>query len=97
MPIERDKSKVDFTKDGNYKFFPDEPLDKLHADKFASKEPSQFYDPCAEASKMSLNCLERNNYDKSACLTYFQAYRDCKKTWQRARKAAAYGASSSSS
>ncbi|KXN86623.1 Cytochrome c oxidase-assembly factor COX23, mitochondrial [Leucoagaricus sp. SymC.cos] len=47
---------------------------------------SQFIDPCYEASKASMDCLNRHNYDRDACLDYFQAYRDCKKTWIQQRK-----------
>ena len=28
-----------------------------------------------------MDCLERNDYDRDACLDFFQAYRDCKNTW----------------
>ena len=28
-----------------------------------------------------MDCLNRNNYDRDACLDYFQAYRDCKNSW----------------
>jgi len=28
-----------------------------------------------------MDCLNRNDYDRDACLDYFQAYRDCKNTW----------------
>lgn len=37
--------------------------------------------PCAAASKASMDCLNRNDYDRDSCLDYFQAYRDCKNTW----------------
>ncbi|KAF9453525.1 hypothetical protein P691DRAFT_771298 [Macrolepiota fuliginosa MF-IS2] len=47
---------------------------------------SQFIDPCSEASKASMDCLNRNDYDRDACLDYFQAYRDCKKAWIQQRK-----------
>jgi len=30
-----------------------------------------------------MDCLNRNDYDRDACLEYFQAYRDCKNTWVR--------------
>ncbi|RXW22407.1 hypothetical protein EST38_g3470 [Candolleomyces aberdarensis] len=54
---------------------------------FANKRvPSQFADPCAEASKASMDCLNRNNYDRDACLEYFQAYRECKNAWIQQRK-----------
>lgn len=87
MSVERDKSRVDFTKDGKYQFFPDDPTDNTHDSAMKKKKASKFYDPCAEASKMSLRCLERNDYDKDKCIAYFQAYRDCKKTWIRHRRA----------
>ncbi|KAF9005921.1 cysteine alpha-hairpin motif superfamily, partial [Cyathus striatus] len=41
--------------------------------------------PCAEASKASMDCLNRNNYDRDACLDFFQAYRDCKNAWIQRR------------
>ncbi len=28
-----------------------------------------------------MECMNRNDYDRDACLGYFQAYRDCKKAW----------------
>jgi len=48
--------------------------------------PSKFIDPCAAASKASMDCLDRNDYNRDACLDYFQAYRDCKNTWIEQRK-----------
>ena len=39
--------------------------------------------PCAEASKASMDCLNRHDYDRDKCLDFFQAYRDCKKEWVR--------------
>lgn len=86
MPVETEKEKVDFTKDGKLKFYPDEPEDDNHALAFRAKEPSEFYDPCAQASKMSLNCLERNDYDRSKCFEYFNAYKECKKAWLEKRR-----------
>ncbi|KAF9036977.1 hypothetical protein BDZ89DRAFT_1090741 [Hymenopellis radicata] len=47
---------------------------------------SKFIDPCEAASKASLTCLARNDYNRDACLDYFQAYRDCKSTWINQRK-----------
>jgi len=44
---------------------------------------SQFSDPCDEASKASMDCLNKNDYDRDKCLDFFQAYRDCKKAWVR--------------
>lgn len=43
--------------------------------------------PCMEESKASMKCLDENNYDKSKCKMYFEAYKECKKAWND-RKAA---------
>ncbi|KAI0065500.1 hypothetical protein BV25DRAFT_1798376 [Artomyces pyxidatus] len=43
--------------------------------------------PCEEASKASMACLNRHDYDRDKCLDFFQAYRDCKKAWMEQRKA----------
>jgi hypothetical protein len=40
--------------------------------------------PCKEASKESMACMNRNDFDRTACQDAFQAYRDCKKAWVRA-------------
>jgi len=37
--------------------------------------------PRAEASKASRDCLNRHNDYRDKCLDFFQAYRDCKKSW----------------
>ncbi|TFY61187.1 hypothetical protein EVG20_g7151 [Dentipellis fragilis] len=47
---------------------------------------SEFADPCVEASKASMECLNRHDYDRDKCLDFFQAYRDCKKAWIEQRK-----------
>ncbi|KAL9713696.1 Mitochondrial copper homeostasis protein [Leucoagaricus gongylophorus] len=57
-----------------------------YREQFSGKASSHFIDPCAEASKASMECLNRNNYEKGACRDYFQAYRDCKKAWLQQRK-----------
>ncbi|KAI0793908.1 hypothetical protein C8Q74DRAFT_1365447 [Fomes fomentarius] len=54
---------------------------------FKNKPVSKFVDPCGEASKASLDCMNLNDYDRDKCLDYFQAYRDCKKAWMEQRKA----------
>ncbi|ETW78986.1 hypothetical protein HETIRDRAFT_49646 [Heterobasidion irregulare TC 32-1] len=43
--------------------------------------------PCEDASKASMDCLNRNDYDRDKCLDFFQAYRDCKKAWMEQRRA----------
>jgi cytochrome c oxidase assembly protein subunit 23 len=42
-----------------------------------------YRSPCAAASKASMDCLNRHNYDRDKCLDFFQAYRDCKGAWVR--------------
>ncbi|ODQ63490.1 hypothetical protein NADFUDRAFT_84159 [Nadsonia fulvescens var. elongata DSM 6958] len=85
--IETDKEKVNFTKDGKaVKFYPDNPTAMEHKRAIRTKMPTQFYDPCAEASKMSLACMERNNFERDNCIEYFKAYRECKKAWAEERK-----------
>ncbi|PIL24985.1 hypothetical protein GSI_12872 [Ganoderma sinense ZZ0214-1] len=54
---------------------------------FKDKEISKFVDPCAHATKASLDCMNKHDYDRDKCLDYFQAYRDCKKAWMDQRKA----------
>ena len=67
--VEKDKSKVDFTK-GNveeFKFYPDNPKSHRHKYKWSMKEPSKFYDPCEESRMASMDCLYRNQDDKYVC------------------------------
>jgi hypothetical protein len=40
-----------------------------------------YKDPCTNESQKSMQCLSDNNYDKSACETHFENYRECKKFW----------------
>lgn len=54
--------------------------------KFASKIPSKHFNPCEELSKMSWECLARNNYDKTMCKDYFAAFRECKGIWLKERR-----------
>lgn len=86
MPVETDPKKVDFLKDGEYRLYPDEPLSDENKKEFLAREESQFFDPCKDAAKMSMACLDRNNYDRNKCKPYFEAYRDCIKTWKEKRK-----------
>jgi hypothetical protein len=50
-----------------------------------SKRHGQPLEPCYEASKASLKCLDSHNYDKSKCQLVFEAYRLCKRDWNAAR------------
>ncbi|PIA18848.1 hypothetical protein COEREDRAFT_79403 [Coemansia reversa NRRL 1564] len=55
---------------------------------FLDKRPSRFMDPCAIEAKASYKCLDENNYKKSTCDSYFDAYKECKKLWMDERKKA---------
>lgn len=69
------------------RFYPDRPTQRLHKDRFIIKEPSRYYDPCAESSKMAIRCMENHDEDyKDVCAEYFKAYRECKKEWMEQRK-----------
>lgn len=69
------------------RFYPDKPTQRVHKDRFIIKEPSRFYDPCAESSKMAIRCMENHDDDyKDVCAEYFRAYRECKKEWMEQRK-----------
>lgn len=77
------------TEDGKTElhFYPDKPTQRRHKDRFIIKEPSKFYDPCAESSKMAIKCMESHDEDyKEVCSELFQAYRDCKKEWMTQRR-----------
>ncbi|KAI0343237.1 hypothetical protein BDW22DRAFT_1329085 [Trametopsis cervina] len=67
------------------------PLDNVtptpYMDKFKDRPKSKFVDPCEEAAKASYACLNRFDYDRDKCTDFFQAYRDCKKSWIEQRKA----------
>ncbi|KZT59865.1 hypothetical protein CALCODRAFT_481167 [Calocera cornea HHB12733] len=47
---------------------------------------SKFVDPCAQAAKESMDCLNRHSYDRDQCLDFFQVYRDCKSEWIKQRR-----------
>ncbi|PQE10071.1 cytochrome c oxidase-assembly factor cox23 protein [Rutstroemia sp. NJR-2017a BVV2] len=64
------------------------PWDKETSQKFESKRPGEYLDPCQDLASRSLRCLHRNGGDKDLCTDYFQAYRDCKKRWIAERKEA---------
>lgn len=84
------KQDVNFTPEKNdtssYKFYPDDPESTLNRYRFYAKGASQFFDPCQESAKMSFKCLELNDYDRALCHDYFDAYRECKKQWLKARR-----------
>ncbi|WVO24966.1 cytochrome c oxidase-assembly factor COX23, mitochondrial [Cryptococcus decagattii] len=47
---------------------------------------SKFVDPCEAARKASLDCLERAHYNRSECMDFFTAYKECKGNWLAQRK-----------
>lgn len=81
----KDKGKVDFTKGGveNYKFYPDNPVNHRHKYRWSMKEPSKYYDPCEESRQASINCMLRNQEDKTVCQDFFDAYKECKRLLQQ--------------
>ncbi|EAQ83122.1 hypothetical protein CHGG_10940 [Chaetomium globosum CBS 148.51] len=58
-----------------------DPWNRDTKNKFEGKDRSEFLDPCQEAAARSIRCLNRNGGDRTLCSDYFQAYRDCKKSW----------------
>lgn len=86
--VDKQKDSVNFVKGSptEYKFYPDNPTSEYHKQKFATKGPSRYYDPCQESANMSIKCLELNNFDRDMCHEYFKAYRECKKEWMRQRR-----------
>lgn len=85
-----ERTKIDFAPQGHdpnsFKYYPDNPESGLNKYRFAMKGPSEYFDPCQESAKMSFNCLDRNDYDRDKCKEYFDAYRECKKQWLKARR-----------
>lgn len=86
--VEKDKSMVDFTKGEvtDYKFYPDNPVNHRHKYRWAAKEPSKYYDPCEESRQASIDCVLRNQEDKSVCQDFFDAYRECLKDFFKKRR-----------
>lgn len=76
-----DKEKVNFTEGevDDFKFYPDNPQNHRHKYRWANKEASKYYDPCEESRQASINCVLRNQKDKSVCQEFFDAYRECTK------------------
>ncbi|SMQ52206.1 unnamed protein product [Zymoseptoria tritici ST99CH_3D7] len=54
--------------------------------RFSSKQNSEYFDPCQEAATRSLKCLRRNGGDRKMCQDYFDAYKECKKSWMEEMK-----------
>ena len=46
-------------------------------------DASRKMNPCMEESEASMKCLVENSYDKSKCTVYFDAYRECKRAWNK--------------
>lgn len=86
----KDKSKVDYAPKGidpsSFKYYPENPESSMNRYMFSMKGPSEYFDPCQESAQMSLNCLDRNDYNRDLCKEYFDAYRECKKQWLKARR-----------
>lgn len=83
-----DKNEVDFTKGGvdNYKFYPDNPENHRHKYRWVHKEPTKFYDPCEQSRQASINCVLRNQEDRSVCQDFFDAYKECKRDFFKKKR-----------
>ncbi|KAH9839861.1 uncharacterized protein C8Q71DRAFT_744544 [Rhodofomes roseus] len=66
---------------------PDDWMDTFQA---PGRVTTKFVDPCKRAAKASMDCLNRNEFDRDQCHDFFRAYRDCKKDWLDQRKADRY-------
>ncbi|KAH7917487.1 hypothetical protein BV22DRAFT_1026264 [Leucogyrophana mollusca] len=56
-------------------------------EQFSGREVyTKHTDPCEDAAKASMKCMDRNAYDREKCMDFFQAYRDCKKVWLDQRR-----------
>jgi len=42
-------------------------------------------DPCWRERDFSMTCLDKNNYDRSACQAQFENYKQCKTFWMNVR------------
>ena len=49
------------------------------ADNYTGKAIGQFYTDCAKEHRESLQCIERNYQNRSACDPFFDAYKACRK------------------
>lgn len=92
-PLDSDKvvkevEKINFTEGGveDFKFYPDNPTNHRHKYRWANKEASKYYDPCEESRQASINCVLRNQKDKSVCQDFFDAYRECSKDFFAKRR-----------
>ena len=86
--VETNKDQIDFTKGGveNYKFYPDNPENHRHKYRWVHKEPTKFYDPCEESRQASINCVLRNQEDRSVCQDFFDAYKECRRDFFKKRR-----------
>ncbi len=57
----------------------------------AGSSAATFLTACAKEHSDSLQCIERNYQNRSACEPFFQAYKDCRREENEARKAKAAG------
>lgn len=83
--VETDKSKVDFTGD-KLKFYPDNPENHRHKYRWSMKEASKYYDPCEQSRQASMDCVLRNQEDRTVCQDFFDAYKECKQDFFNKRK-----------
>lgn len=84
----KEEKKIDFAKGPveEFKFYPDNPMNHKHKYEWANKGPSKFYDPCEESRQASIDCVLRNQLDKTVCQDFFDAYRECTKDFFAKKK-----------
>lgn len=84
----KETKNIDFAQGSpdEFKFYPDNPKNHKHKYEWANKMPSKFYDPCEESRQASIDCVLRNQIDKSVCQDFFDAYRECTKDFFAKRK-----------
>ena len=58
----------------------------MHGDMCLIPTDSIVLDPCEDARKESMRCLDKNNYNRDACTEFFRSYRACKKLWLDKRR-----------
>lgn len=83
--VVKEKEKVDFTSE-KLKFYPDNPENHRHKYRWVNKGPSKYYDACEESRQALINCMLRNQQDKTVCKDFFDAYKECKEDFFRKKK-----------
>lgn len=51
----------------------------------AAKVMHDEKNPCIKEYKLSLKCLDENNFNRGICVDYFENYKKCKEFWEDIR------------